>query len=529
MTSALDGDGWRDLPIRDKEHLRDRLREELARAGHPVDPASTPGDLAERHEPHLTVRRDYLDLIDNELVRMRDTPNAALMITTPSQVGKSTKVSRWFPFWWQTEKPRDRMILASYAARLAATHSAACRDMIAAYGHHYGLRLKDDDASKADWSTTAGGGLRARGVRSGLVGNDMDCGVIDDPYRDRAQADSPVIRAGVEDWYSSAWVSRRAPECRELLCMHRWHPRDLVGYLLDREGRVEDGGRWRVLHLPAIALAEDRKRGIYPDPLGREPGQPLQHPKIPADDVAAQLAHWERTRDSMTMRDWASLGLGVPINASGALLDEKMISDRTGTPGTAIRSGVGVDPSGGGRDTAGIIGGILDDTGRAWWTHSRTGRMSSDRWPREVCLLAHEINADFIVFEANYGGDMAKSLITQAWAALQREDLIPYTALCPRVVSVHSRKTKYLRAEPISQAITTARQWFTNDPSLRDLRTEWTMWEPGSTWSPGALDAAVHLTYQLLPPIGSAAQTQSVAKVRRDQVTATGGVAGVRR
>ncbi|MBF6298244.1 hypothetical protein IU459_11900 [Nocardia amamiensis] len=529
MTSALDGDGWRELPTRDKEHLRDRLREACARAGIPLAKSSSPGDLAEKHEPHLTARRDYLDAMDDELVRLRDNPTGKLIITTPSQVGKSTKVSRWFPFWWLSQRPRDRIILASYASRLAAGHAAACRDLIYAYGHHYGLRLRDDEATRSDMSLTTGGSLRARGVRSGLVGNPMDCGVIDDPFRDRAQADSVVIRDGVWDWYSSAWVSRRAPECREVVCMHRWHPDDLVGRLLKREGRVEEGGEWRVLHLPAIALAPDTERGIYPDPLGREPGQPLQHPRIPIDDVAAQLAHWDRVRAGMTARDWASLGLGVPISAEGALLDEAAIERRTGTPGAPVRVGVGVDPSGGGRDTAGIVAGLVDTTGRFWWTRSRTGRMSSAKWPREACLLAYEVGADRIVFESNYGGDMAEQLIRQAWAALQAEGKIPATALCPYIKSVHSRRSKFLRAEPIAQAILTDRAWFSDHPSLRDMRAEWTQWEPGSTWSPGALDAGVHLAWELIPPIPSGQTSTSVAKRRRDQVGASGGVAARRR
>ncbi|MFE2995023.1 terminase large subunit domain-containing protein [Nocardia sp. NPDC059246] len=528
MTSVLEDDGWRSLPARDKQHLRDRLREACARMGMPLDTSDTPGMLAAKHQPG-TARRDYLDRIDRELVWLRDTPNAKLMIFTPSQVGKSTRVSRWFPFWWLTQKPSDRIILGSYAKHLAAGHSAACRDLILEFGREYGLRLRSDEATRSDWTLTTGGGYRGRGVRSGLVGQPMDLGIIDDPVADRAAADSPTIREGVWNWYSSAFASRRAPECREVLVMHRWHPDDLAGRLLKREGREEEGGQWRVLHLPAIALAPDPARGIYPDPLGREPGAPLQHPKIPADDVEAQAKHWARLRQSMTARDWASLSLGLPITAEGALLTEQLIEDRRAQPGSPARVGVGVDPSGGGRDTAGIIGGHLDDTGRFWWTHNRTARMSSAEWPVQACLLAHEIGADRIVFESNYGGDMAKTLITQAWDALQRDGDIPRGALCPYVRSVHSRRNKTLRAEPVAQAVITGRIGFGTHPSLQGLISEWVDWEPGSTWSPGALDAAVHLASDLLPDVAAGAKTHSVAGRRRDGVNPRGGVAGRRR
>ena len=520
--SALDDGSWRDLPDRDKEHLRDRLREACARAGRPVDPTSSPGELALKHD-HLYRPRAHLTAMDGELTRLRDTPNAALMIFTPSQIGKSHKVSRWFPFWWLTERARDRIIIASYASKLAATHGAACRDLITAYGRHYGLRLKDDEATRTDWTLNTGGGVRARGVRAGLVGNPMNLGVIDDPYRDRAEADSPVIREGVWDWYSSAWVSRRSPDCREVIVMHRWHPDDLAGRLLKREGRVEEGGRWRVLHLPALALTPDPERGIYPDALGREPGEPLTHPLIPEHDSDAMLAHWTRMRDGMTSRDWAALALGIPFDAEGALLTEADIEARTRPEaGPPVRVGVGVDPSGGGRDTAGIVGGHLDAHGRVWWTHSRTRRMSSEQWPREACLLAVEIGADRIVFENNYGGDMAETLIRQAWVALEREGKIPRGELCPRITAVNSRRSKFLRAEPIAQAVTTGRAWFTQHPSLADLKSEWTQWEPGSTWSPGALDAGVHLAWEMLPRIPAGASVTSVASRRRDDARARG-------
>ncbi|WP_458691117.1 hypothetical protein [Nocardia tengchongensis] len=93
--------------------------------------------------------------------------------------------------------------------------------------------------------------------------------------------------------------------------------------------------------------------------------------------------------------------------------------------------------------------------------------MSSAEWPVQACLLAHEIQADRIVFESNYGGDMAKALITQAWDALQREGDIPRGALCPYVRSVHSRRNKMLRAEPVARAVITGRIGFGAHPSLQ--------------------------------------------------------------
>ncbi|MFE3059961.1 hypothetical protein [Nocardia sp. NPDC059239] len=54
-------------------------------------------------------------------------------------------------------------------------------------------------------------------------------------------------------------------------------------------------------------------------------------------------------------------------------------------------------------------------------------------------------------------------------------------------------------------------------------------WEPGSTWSPGALDAAVHLATDILPAVAAGAKTSSLAGRRRDSIGGQCGVAGRRR
>lgn len=523
VVTALEDGAWLGLRRSAKLKLADQLREAIAKTGEPVNPVDTPGELALKHEPNLNVQRAHLLEIDAALRWVHETPHAKLMIWTPPRAGKSWRVSRWFPFWWLTLHPADQVVLASYASSLAEGHAAACRDFIIGYGGEYGLQLKSDEQTRADWALTTGGGMRARGVRSGLTGFGLDVGVVDDPFRDRAEADSPVIREAVWEWYSSAFASRKSPEAREIHVNTRWHQQDLSGRLLQREGRLEDGGEWKVLHLPAIALPADVERGIYPDPLEREPGAPLPHPKIIEGDTTALLAHWDRQRASSTARDWGAMYQGTPFDATGGLLTEADITAATQARTAPIRrSGVGVDPSGGGRDTAGIVGGAVDDTGKLWWTHDRTGNMTADKWAEAACVLADEIDADMIVVEINYGGDQATTLIRQAWKALQTEGRIPRSALCPRIVGVHSRKSKTLRAEPIAQAVKTQRAWFDLSGNLRTLTGEFVQWEAGSTWSPGALDAAVHLAYALLPTLPAGATVTSVAGRRRDDARPRG-------
>ncbi|MFT4086147.1 MAG: terminase family protein [Gordonia sp. (in: high G+C Gram-positive bacteria)] len=488
-------------------------------AEHGVQEWIGPAALAETVDPRRFWRRPHTNVINAALAQLLIEPGGALMVETPPRVGKSMLVSQFFPFWWLTMRPSDRMVLSSYAESLALRHSVAARGLVQAYGTEYGLELSKTQAEKRRWDVTDGGGMIARGVSSGLTGEDMDLGIIDDPVKDRAAAESELVRDAAWDWYSSTFGSRRMPETREVVCMTRWRKDDLAGRILDAQGRVEEGGRWRVVHLPALALPENHERGVWADPLGRSPGEPLTHPRIDPADSAAMLEHWEKQRARSTSRDWNALYQGVPYDAEGALLAEADLRAATGRAPTSFRRVcVAVDPAGGGRDTVGVVAVGLDEAGRVWFVQDRTRRMPADEWPRVACQLAEELDAGEIVVEKNFGGDMATTLVAQAWQQLQRDGAV--RGLCPMIREVTARRSKVLRAEPIAQAVKTGRVWFV--PGLPTLVNEFQMWTPGSTWSPGALDAAVHGATHLLPTLPRGARLTDAAGLSRAEVAAQG-------
>lgn len=530
--TVVDADLRPELGRLQKLLLKQRYAELCAQKGIALNDTTSPGQLAVRLDPVTQVQRPHLEVIDAELTRMLGEPNARVMIFTPSQVGKSTRVSVWFPFWWLTMRPRDRILMASAEAQLALRNGSQVRELVRQFGADYGLNLVADEGSKTNWSIRAGGSMKSRGLRGNFTGQPMDLGIIDDPFTSRAQAESLKIRDFVWDWYSSVWSQRKAPHYREVLVMTRWHQDDLAGRLLARDGRVEEGGVWHVVHLPAIAMAEDHSRGIFADPLGREPGEPLTHPMIDTDDRDGLLEWWATKRAMSTLRDWNAMSQGVPSTVESALLTETQI--RTATlpaPDEYRRVVVGVDPSGGEgekHDTAGIVAVGLDDERHAWFIADRTGVLSPVEWPRQACLLAHEQGATTIVFESNYGGGMARQLITQAWDQLQRDGEIPAGSLCPMVKGVSARKSKVLRAEPVAQAVLTGRARFVRGADLGTLQNEFTLWQPGSTWSPGALDAGVYAATEVLPEAPTGASVMR-PKVRRGESRGSSQLGGRKR
>ena len=91
------------------------------------------------------------------------------------------------------------------------------------------------------------GFLNSASIQGGISGVPCDIGIIDDAYKDRADAESENTRGRVWDWYTDAFVARMHNETQQLITMTRWHEDDIVGKLVR-----EQPDNWTVLVLPAV-------------------------------------------------------------------------------------------------------------------------------------------------------------------------------------------------------------------------------------------------------------------------------------
>lgn len=489
--------------------------------------AAGPAVLAEALDPVGYVRRPHLDVIADVWLDIHAGREDRAAISLPSQVGKTTTAVDWAVFWWLVLHSRDRVAVASYGDSLATTRGRAVRRLIRMHGARFGLHLDPGTRAAHDWSLTTGGGMLSVGVGSGFTGRPCDACLIDDPHKDRAEADSAAVRKAIHEWWSAVVVPRMAPGAPIVIVATRWHPDDLIGRVTAHEGTRDRGGRWRVVSMPALCTDPAT------DPLGRRAGDPLPHPRIPVDDTARLLRHWQERRASMTPRDWLAICQCDPQPPGGTLLTgDELRAARHLDPAdhpAPVRVGVAVDPSGGGRDTAGVVGGHLAADGRLWLMHDRSDVMPVDRWSRAAAQLAADTDADVIVYESNYGADMARSVIRTAWDALIRDGTIGPDRPCPRLVPVHSRRGKFLRAEPVAQAFREDR--IRTGRYLPELESEWVTWQPTSADSPGRIDASVHLAWALLPPpgtsVGVASPTGAMPSTSSSPFGVSGGVSGL--
>lgn len=507
------------------------------------DAAQNPSRLLHHLSPRTYHHRAHLEVISAALADIRDQHDSRttvhgprLLVEEPPQTGKTVTAVVGAAFWWLIHHPTHRIVIGSYGEALAVDRGSDIKKLVEEHGHRYDLHLSRGSTSKQDWRLTTGGGVKSVGVGTGIAGWPADIAFIDDPHKSRAEADSIVSRERVWRWFSADITSRLAPGAPIVLIMTPWHPDDIAARLPDEQGRIENGGRWRILRMPAFCDDPDN------DPLGRKIGEPLPHPLINPRHTQMMIDHWNGRRATSTVQDWNSLYMCDPKPTEGALLKRSLLRERrcymTSSPShpcdqRPTKAAVAVDPSGGGRDTAGIIGGYLGTDKRLYITHDYSGVMPSDQWARKACELAATIDADHIVVEANFGGDMGRLTIRTAWDMLTREvmdhyqqareevgrdraltpderrstlaeldaTVRPYRRLCPRISTVHARKNKRLRAEPIAQQWTEDR--IRTTAYLPELEEEWATWQADLKDSPGRIDASVYLAYDLLPIPGA--------------------------
>lgn len=230
---------------------------------------------------------------------------AKAMLFLPPRSGKTMRL-RLFCAWLITQKPELQIITASYGARLAEKTSRWIRnllqrrDFMEAFPH-----VKLLGAASDQWETSEGGGLLSAGVGGSITGFGALLGIIDDPMRGRADAESDLIRDRIKDWYHDDYDTRiEQPGGAQVICSTRWHTDDLCGALLaaDEDEYEDSQDKWHVLSLPAIAIENDA--------IGRAPGEALWPARYPIEWL-------NRKRAKMGDYSFNSQYQQSPIQAAG--------------------------------------------------------------------------------------------------------------------------------------------------------------------------------------------------------------------
>lgn len=215
-------------------------------------------------------RTRFSDYLANEIQEFveADTGNAydILVIESPPQHGKSMTVTESAPSYFLGRHPTWRVILASYNDETAERFARRNKEKLKNYGAGlFGVEIGGiDRATEFELKASGGaipGRLISRGMMAGITGNPANLLVIDDPIKNRAEADSPSKRQQIWNEWLNSLKSRLAAGAKVLVIMTPWHDDDLAARLLSTERNI------RLIRLPVEAELDD--------PLGRAEGDPL--------------------------------------------------------------------------------------------------------------------------------------------------------------------------------------------------------------------------------------------------------------
>lgn len=429
-----------------------------------------------RHAPHLALIDAALADVSAYISSGGRTGSGRLAVFIPPRHGKSQTVARLFPAWFLGQQPAKRVILTGYGASLVEKHSRAARNWVRspAFALQFpGISLAPDSTARSAWDLADhDGGMDAIGIDGAVTGKGAHLLIIDDPVKNRAQAESPTLRQRVWDAYTDDLLTRLEPGGAVALIMTRWHSDDLGGRLLAHEG-----DQWRVICLPALAEADDA--------LGRAPGEALWPERFPAAVLAAR-------REAMGAYAFAALYQQQPVARAGGLFRGAWIAASRVLEAPPLRRVViAIDPaaSAAGGESGIIAAGVSGGTpAHAYVLEDASLRGTPDTWARAALALYHKYRAAALVVEVNQGGDMATHTLHTIDPAA-------------RVVTVRAALGKRLRAEPVAALYEQGRAHHVGVfPALEAQMTDWL---PSAAASPDRLDALVWaLTDLMLNPNG---------------------------
>jgi len=289
----------------------------------------------------------------------------------------SMLASEFFPAWYLGRNPDHYIVTATYGQDLADDFGRKVKRQIEDQSFQAifpGVTLTNDSRASSrfsvegsqggyEHSTAQRGAFYAVGVGGPLTGRGAHLLLIDDPVKNREEAESEVIRKRTKDWYTSTAYTRLMPGGRIVIIQTRWHEDDLTGWLLNEH--KHEG--WTVLDLPAI---NDAGEALWPEQY--------------------DLDALERIKRALPPRDWSALYQQRPAPETGDYFKREWIHTVEKLPPRETMlvyggSDYAVTADGGDYTVHAVVG--LDPDGRMYLLDLWRGQASSDVWVNTFCDL----------------------------------------------------------------------------------------------------------------------------------------------
>jgi predicted phage terminase large subunit-like protein len=247
------------------------------------------------------------DFLDGKLMNDKGKECNVLLISVPPQHGKSQTVTETLPSWYIGRNPNSRVIEVSYGDDLARRFGRRNKQKINQFGKKlFNIEISSDTRSDTEFEiSNYRGSMISRGIMAGLTGQAGDLIIIDDPIKNREQADSEIYREKVWDEYLNSIKTRLSAKGKIIIILTRWHEDDIAGRIISQG--TED---YYELNIPLEAEENDI--------LGRNVGDSL-FPEIGKDNEWLQKTKKAYIGESGS-RAWNALFQGRPVSIEGNLI-----------------------------------------------------------------------------------------------------------------------------------------------------------------------------------------------------------------
>ena len=243
----------------------------------PTDPNDVDKSKYVATRLHKVVARD-LEAVERGDIRR-------LIFCMPPRHGKTEIATKRLAAWFMGRHPEQQVIVGTYNDVLANRFGEETRNILRSKQFRQvfpNCVLSRGGESKTEMMTTAGGRLIFAGRGTGITGSGANILLLDDLFKDAAEARSQATRDAAWEWFTRAALTRLMGKKLVIITMTRWHSDDIIGRLTDPNNPFYDkleAEKWKIIRLPAVAEDDD--------PLGRTAGEALWPEAHSLDDLLA--------------------------------------------------------------------------------------------------------------------------------------------------------------------------------------------------------------------------------------------------
>lgn len=306
-------------------------------------------------------------------------------LSVPPQTGKTTHTTLMGSAWSLGRRPDIKIINGTYNETRAKINGTGIRNIInsARYREVFPeLELEKGGKSRSFLTTTDGGYVLMAGRGTGVTGQPCDIFNIDDPVKDKAEANSTAALEETWNWFSTT-VQQRCHVATRIVINHtRWALNDLIGRICDPEHPdydEETASVWTYLNVKAYNNTPQ-----VAEILGIKTTDYLWPEKFPPE-LLAQIAR------TMSPEDFSALYMGKPVPDEGGFFRKDMIQEYLpGQLPAKLRIYAASDHAVTVKQhsdyTVLLIAGV-DESGQIWLLDCVRAKMESDKTVEEMIRL----------------------------------------------------------------------------------------------------------------------------------------------